>query len=228
VVSISGPSVVCLGDSISLVANGANTYVWNNNATTTTIVITPTTTSTYSALGTDTNGCVGLSEIDSIFVNPVPIISIASTATTICVGEGVTLTANGANTYTWTGGINTNSIAVSPSVSTTYSASGSGTNSCVGRNTLQIIVSECTNIKTIASKASIKVYPNPNNGEFTIELTNINNSNITITNVLGQIIKSQKAELINQINLNAIEKGIYFINVMENNESVYRGSVIKE
>jgi hypothetical protein len=228
VVSISGPSVVCLGDSISLVANGANTYVWNNNATTTTIVITPTTTSTYSALGTDTNGCVGLSEIDSIFVNPVPIISIASTATTICVGEGVTLTANGANTYTWTGGINTNSIAVSPSVSTTYSASGSGTNSCVGRNTLQIIVSECTNIKAIASKTAIKVYPNPNNGEFTIELTNINNSNITITNVLGQIIKSQKGELMNQINLNAIEKGIYFINVMENNQSVYRSSVIKE
>jgi len=228
VVSISGPSVVCLGDSIALVANGANTYLWNNNATTTTIVITPTTTSTYSAVGTDTNGCVGLSEIDSIFVNPVPIISIASTATTICVGEGVTLTANGANTYTWTGGINTNSIAVSPSVSTTYSASGSGTNSCVGRNTLQIIVSECTNIKAIASKTSIKVYPNPNNGEFTIELTNINNSNITITNVLGQIIKSQKAELINQINLNAIDKGIYFINVMENNQSVFRGSMIKE
>jgi len=228
VVSISGPSVVCLGDSISLVANGANTYVWNNNATTTTIVITPTTTSTYSAVGTNTNGCVGLSAIDSIFVNPVPIISIASTATTICVGEGVTLTANGANTYTWSGGINTNSISVSPSVSTTYSASGSGTNSCVGRNTLQIIVSECTNIKAIASKTSIKVYPNPNNGEFTIELTNIKNSNITITNVLGQIIKTQKAELMNQINLNAIEKGIYFINVMENNQSVYRSSVIKE
>ena len=228
VVSISGPSVVCLGDSIALVANGANTYVWNNNATTTTIVITPTTTSTYSAVGTDTNGCVGLSEIDSIFVNPVPIISIASTATTICVGEGVTLTANGANTYTWSGGLNTTSISVSPSVSTTYSASGSGTNSCVGRNTLQIIVSECTSINSIAAKTAIKIYPNPNNGEFTIELTNINNSNINITNVLGQIIKTQKAELMNQINLNAFDKGIYFINVMENNQSVYRGSMIKE
>ena len=125
-------------------------------------------------------------------------------------------------------GINTNSIAVSPSVSTTYSASGTSTYGCVGSNTLQLNVTECTNIKTIASKAAIKVYPNPNNGEFTIELTNINNSNITITNVLGQIIKTQKAELINQINLNAIEKGIYFINVMENNQSVYRGSIIKQ
>ena len=227
-VSISGPSVVCLGESIALVANGANTYVWNNNATTTTIVITPTTTSTYSVVGTDTNGCVGLSASLGVIVNTVPIISIASTATTICVGEGVILTANGANTYTWSGGLNTSSISVSPSVSTTYSASGSGTNGCVGSNTLQVIVSQCTSINTIASKTEFKVYPNPNNGEFTIELTNINNSNITITNVLGQIIKTQKAELMNQINLNVIEKGIYFINVLENNQSVYRSSMIKE
>ena len=60
------------------------------------------------------------------------------------------------------------------------------------------------------------------------ELTNIYNSNITITNILGQIIKSQKAELINQINLSLFEKGVYFIHVMENNQSVYRGSIIKE
>ena len=299
-VSISGPSVVCLGDSISLVANGAITYVWNNNATTTTIVITPTTTSTYSAVGTDTNGCVGLSASKSVTVNPVPILSIISTATaicvgdtvkftaagatsyawnigdndslmvvtptitttysvvgtngfgctstktdsikvnalpnitisgttgTICIGENITLTANGANTYTWSGGINTNSIAVSPSVSTTYSASGTSTDGCVGSNTLQLNVTECTNIKTIASKAAIKVYPNPNHGEFIIELVSANNSNITITNVLGQIIKTQKAELMNQIDLNAFDKGIYFINVMENNQSVYRGSIIKQ
>ena len=60
------------------------------------------------------------------------------------------------------------------------------------------------------------------------ELTNIYNSNITITNILGQIIKSQKAELINQINLNLFEKGVYFINVMDNNQSVYKGSIIKQ
>ena len=43
-----------------------------------------------------------------------------------------------------------------------------------------------------------------------------------------KIIKTQKAELINQINLNLFDKGIYFINVMENNQSVYRVSMIKE
>ena len=164
----------------------------------------------------------------SLIVNPLPILSISSTATVICLGEVIILTANGANTYTWTGGLNTNSIAVSPSVSTTYSASGTSTDGCVGSNTLQLNVTECTNINTIVSKAAIKVYPNPNKGEFTIELIKINNSKITITNVLGQIIKTQKAELMNQIDLSLFDKGIYFINVMNNNQSVYRGSIIKE
>ena len=43
-----------------------------------------------------------------------------------------------------------------------------------------------------------------------------------------KIIKTQKAELINQIDLNAFDKGIYFISVMDNNQSVYKGSIIKE
>jgi len=41
-------------------------------------------------------------------------------------------------------------------------------------------------------------------------------------------IKTQKAELINQIKLNLFEKGIYFISVMDNNQSVYRSSIIKQ
>ena len=32
----------------------------------------------------------------------------------------------------------------------------------------------------------------------------------------------------NQIDLNAFDKGIYFVNVMENNQSVYRGIITKQ
>ena len=217
---------ICVGQNLTINPNGANTYtIQGGNA-----VVSPLSNSSYTVIGTNTiTGCRSQAFATSnITVNPLPILSISSTATAICVGEGVTLSANGANTYTWSGGLNTTSISVSPSVSTTYSASGTSTDGCVGSNTLQLNVTECTNIQTIASKANIKVYPNPNNGEFTVELTNINNTYITITNVLGQIIKTQKAKLMNQIDLNLFDKGIYFINVMENNQSVYRGSIIKE
>ena len=61
-----------------------------------------------------------------------------------------------------------------------------------------------------------------------VEFLKSDNFYIEITNLLGQIIKTQKAELINQININLFEKGIYFINVMDNNQSVYRSRIIKE
>jgi len=43
-----------------------------------------------------------------------------------------------------------------------------------------------------------------------------------------KVIKTQKVELTNKININAFDKGIYFINAMENNQSVYIGIVIKQ
>lgn len=50
---------------------------------------------------------------------------------TVCNGSSVTLTANGAATYTWSTLSNSSSIAVSPTATTVYSLSGSN-GSCIG------------------------------------------------------------------------------------------------
>jgi hypothetical protein len=220
-------SAVCQGDSLSFTATGADTYSWSNGALTNSIVVTPTSSATYSVVGTNTFGCTSLLT-DSVKVNAVPVLTITGNTGTICIGETIVLDLTGAATYSWSTGASTSSISVSPSIASTYSATGTSTDACVSAITASVQVSECTNLKTIASKAAIKVYPNPNNGEFVIELTTSNESSITITTVLGQIILTQKAGLINKMNLNGFDKGIYFITVMENNQSLYRGSIIKE
>lgn len=51
-------SVICKGESVTLTASGASTYVWNNNNTNAAIVVSPTTTTGYTVTGTDANGCV--------------------------------------------------------------------------------------------------------------------------------------------------------------------------
>jgi len=120
---------------------------------------------------------------------------------------------------------------VSPSISSTYTVIGTSAAGCVSQAvaTISLTVNQCVGITSQnMGIGSVSIYPNPNNGEFTVELVSVNNTYITITNVLGQIIKTQKAELINQINLNLFEKGVYFICVMDNNQSVYKGSIIKE
>jgi hypothetical protein len=107
--------------------------------------------------------------------------------------------------------------------------SGINSFSCANTATYTQVVSNCIGINKINdNNIGLTIYPNPNNGEFTVEFLRIDNFFIEITNLLGQIIKTQKAELINQININTFENGIYFINVKENNQSVYRSRIIKE
>jgi hypothetical protein len=56
----------------------------------------------------------------------------------------------------------------------------------------------------------------------------VNKSVITITTILGQVVLSQEAGLTQQINLSDLNNGIYFINVTENNKSVYRTNIVKQ
>ena len=154
-----------------------------------------------------------------------PTITVNSGA--ICAGQSFTINPTGANTYTIQGG----NAVVSPSISTTYTVIGTSAAGCesLAFATSSLTVNLCVGINNQnMDLGGVSIYPNPTNGEFTIELVSVNNTYITITNVLGQIIKTQKAELINQINLNLFEKGVYFISVMDNNQSVYKGSIIKE
>jgi hypothetical protein len=220
-------SAVCQGDSLSFTATGADTYSWSTGAITNSIVVTPTSSATYSVVGTNTFGCTSL-VMDSVKVNAVPVLTITGNTGTICIGETIVLDLSGAATYSWSTGASTSSISVSPSIASTYSATGTSTDACVSAITTSVQVSECTGLTAYTSATNVKVYPNPTNGEFTLELSSLNKSVITITTILGQVVLSQEAGLIQQINLSDLNKGLYFINVTENNKSVYRANVVKQ
>ena len=214
---------ICAGQNFTINPNGANTYtIQGGNA-----VVSPPSNASYTVIGTNSiTGCRSqVFATSNLTVNPNPTITVNSGA--ICAGQSFTINPNGANTYTIQGG----NAVVSPAINSSYTVAGTSTAGCVSPAvaTSSLTVNLCVGINNQnMGLGGVSIYPNPNNGEFTIELASVNNTYITITNVLGQIIKEQKAELINQINLNLFEKGIYFINVMENNQSVYRGSIIKE
>ena len=213
---------ICAGQNFTINPNGANTYtIQGGNA-----VVSPTSNTNYTVVGTSTAGCVSQAvATSSLIVNPNPTVTVNSGA--ICIGESFTISPNGANTYTIQGA----NAVVSPSISTTYTVAGTSAAGCVSQAvaTSSLTVNQCVGISNqTMGIGGVSIYPNPTNGEFTIKLVSVNNTYITITNVLGQIIKTQKAELLNQINLNLFEKGVYFISVMDNNQSVYKGSIIKE
>ena len=216
---------ICNGQSYTINPIGMTSFTVQGGSGS--AIVSPTINTTYTVTGTNSlTGCSS-NGIISLSVNPSPTISITGNQT-ICAGEYVNLNASGANTYTWNNSWVANNISVTPSTSTIFYVMGSNSNGCVGTASAQIIVSECTGINSIISQNEIQIYPNPNEGVFTINLKSYDNCFIKITNVLGQIIKTQKAEMINDFNIKTFEKGIYFITILNNNQPIYKGSIIKE
>ncbi len=215
---------ICVGQSFTINPTGANTYTFQGGNA----VVSPSINTTYTVIGTSTAGCVSPAfATSSLIVNASPILSLSGN-TIICAGETTTLIVSGGITYQWSTGASSNSIIITPIINiSNYTVTSTFTNGCSSSATIQVKRNICTGIEKIKTEG-VSIYPNPTNGEFTIKLVSVNNTYITITNVLGQIIKTQKAELINQINLSLFEKGVYFISVMDNNQSVYKGSIIKE
>jgi hypothetical protein len=126
---------VCAGQSITLNATGANTYVWNNGAIQG-VAFNPSTTQTYTVQGTNTvNGCTATDQV-TVTLNALPTVS-AGTNQTVCAGTAVTLTGSGASSYTWNNGVS-NGVAFSPANTQTYTVTGTDANGC--SNTAQVTV----------------------------------------------------------------------------------------
>jgi hypothetical protein len=145
--SVSSPTI-CDGNSTVLTATGsANSYTWSpGNLVGSSQPISPNVTTTYSVIGTNTiTGCTTTSTVNlAVVANPT--INTVVNPTVICSGNNGTLTATGADTYTWNpGNLSGNSLTVSPNASTIYTV--------IGTNT----VTGCSN----STSSSISVISNP-------------------------------------------------------------------
>jgi hypothetical protein len=85
-------------------------------------------------------GCVSVSRTPvTVTVNPSPTISIAGGTAAVCPGTAVTLTASGANTYTWSNGATTSTIAPTVTANVTYTAAGTAS-ACIGQSVVNLSV----------------------------------------------------------------------------------------
>jgi hypothetical protein len=84
-------------------------------------------------------------------------------------------------------------------------------------------------VPILSSEKSIKVYPNPTNGRFTIKLTNfVERAGISIYNLLGIKVYSGdiKDNTNSEINLLTIKKGIYFVRVTSGREHFMKKVIV--
>ena len=98
---VANNTLICLGQSVTLTASGANGYQWAGGPSTAQYTISPTTSGIYTVTGTHSvNTCT--TELSIPVGVVIPNVS-APTNTQVCAGKSVTLVASGASTYTWSG-----------------------------------------------------------------------------------------------------------------------------
>ena len=110
-ISASGPTSFCQGSSVQLNATGGSTYLWSTGQTGSSISVSGS--GTYTALATSNQGCQDSSNAISVTVNPLPTVSIqAQGPLAFCPGQSVNLSAQGAQSYSWSNGLTGNAIQV--------------------------------------------------------------------------------------------------------------------
>jgi hypothetical protein len=73
------------------------------------------------------------------------------------------------------------------------------------------------------------VYPNPNNGEFSINVSGFSEKAfVTIYNMMGQLILKEKVSGLNhEVNMRSSVPGTYHLIIFDNNQPVYRTKFLK-
>ncbi len=215
---------VCKGSSVILTAYGANNYNWTTGATTSTISVSPTVTTSYTVTGVNTSGC-NASISQQITVTEAANILAFSSAENICAGDIVTLSGVNASTYTWSANnayLIGASVNVQPPVTTTYTLEGTDAANCKGlAKVVTVNVSACVGINEAnASLSGTKLYPNPNNGEFTLEFASESEKSIEVIDLTGRLVVATKANGTKaEINIKDLSAGVYYVKIKSDNAS---------
>lgn len=153
-------SSVCVGSTTSLFASTSGSsytvqsLTWNNGLIGASVTVTPSVLpkTNYTVTALYNNVC-SITATTSINVFPNPTVNIFPSTSSICKGNNVTLTANGASTYTWASGITSSSVIVTPTVTTTYSVNGTDANNCTNSalTTITVLQSPTVTISKINS-----------------------------------------------------------------------------
>jgi gliding motility-associated-like protein len=145
---------ICAGNNVVLTASGATTYSWSPStglsaSNVANPTASPTATTTYTVTGT-TAGCSNSATV-TVTVNPLPNITFNPSAPAICAGQSVSISATGANSYTWSpsSGLNvTNAATViaNPLNTTTYTVVGTSTAGCTNTSNVTVTVNAVPNV----------------------------------------------------------------------------------
>lgn len=140
IVSIYGKNEICAGDSVSLFAQGTDSYEWSTGETSAQIDKALTSSQIFYVKGTSAQGCVASASYE-VNVHPVPSFSVDGPLS-VCAGSIITLRALGIDgdcVYQWSNGFIGDSCSTYLNETTDFEVVGTDTTfGCMTKRNLKV------------------------------------------------------------------------------------------
>ena len=215
-------SAICKGESLEITAEGADQYfndispdISKNGMNK--FTLRPAASGQYRFYAKKSDGTCE-SAIFDVTVNPVPVISVSPASKTIDKGESVSMSATGADEYTWSpnsfvlSGSNTNRLSVRPDNTITYTLTGKSLEGCQTTTKITITVRGTSSILS-SEKTKVEIYPNPSSEFLSVKANK--KVSLRVYNFSGKsVLVEPDQKYYHQLSIENLPVGIYFVEVV--------------
>lgn len=236
-------SIFCTGGTVVLTSSAPSGNLWYKNgslisgATGVTYNVTDSGSYTVRVSGSPCASAPSAPKVYALYPKPVTSSITGSTASNNNKTENYSVTATAGSSYTWTvtngtqtSGTNTSSIQVKWGSANTGSLTVRETASTGCKAdvmSLNVTLTPPAGIDEVTTLGGLKVYPNPADQVIWIEFESMQKQpvEVSLINIIGQKMASDKVTAFSghykqQLNVNDLPKGVYFVEVK--GESVSR------
>lgn len=215
---LSGNDSICVGNSVVLSSSPTGLYTWSDGSQSPTLNVNSTGSYFVTVASLDNPLCLATSDTIGITVMPLPDASFDWTN----LDHTVTFTnaSSVGDSYLWDFGDGNQSSQFSPvydyGVNGMYDAYLVAYNFCGTDTAFTTIDLSFIGLNEVNVSHQLKLYPNPSNGQFAIELSDLNNDELLIVvyDQSGKLMRKEQLKIVgNKVNLNfeSFENGIYWL-----------------
>ena len=217
---VSNDTIICRGQSVTVVATGGTSYLWSNGVTSQSFTISPNVSTTYIVTVTD-GVC---SDVDSVVVDVnAPYLFLGPDIVLVDTSSFVLDAGFGFVHYLWNTGDTVQSINIEPYINAnlginTFGVAVVDAYGCIAVDSIHI--SYVLSLDEIGKDVSMQIYPNPSKGKFTVEIIGETNQNyiLEVIDIRGRTLFNDNIYINNSLysktfDMSTYSKGIYLLSV---------------
>lgn len=223
VFTLGNDSSICGSGLVVIAPAGGYNYLWNDGSTGNSYNATSSDSIVWLTVTDSISGC-GATDSVTLNINPLPVVSFELADDTVCVDDGA-FAINGSpsgGTFSGSTGIIGNTFSpTAAGVGTHYiTYTYTDGNGCVATSTDTIWVNACVGFNELNLSGDVNVFPNPNDGAFTLNINNADflEMSIQIINMEGKVIYSDMLSNVTgtytkRFDLAEFANGVYYVRI---------------